>query len=54
MGNNGFFGNAFDFNNDGRLDALEQAADFGMFVQAMELEETDLLDPDELNSDDFE
>ena len=35
----GFFGNTFDLNHDGQLDALERAADFGLFVEIMEAEE---------------
>ena len=51
---NGFFGNMFDFNHDGKLDGFERAADFAMFTSLMEDEEekTELemsgLDPDEL------
>lgn len=51
---NGFFGNMFDFNHDGKLDCFERAADFAMFTSLMEDEEekTELemsgLDPDEL------
>lgn len=38
----GIFGNLFDFNHDGKLDALEQAMDFGLFVQMMdELDQED-------------
>lgn len=39
----GFFGNLFDFNNDGKLDMFEQAADFTAFQQMIkqaELEES--------------
>lgn len=36
----GFFGKLFDFNNDGKLDTFEKAADFGAFVSMMEDEET--------------
>ena len=32
----GFFGGLFDFNNDGKLDTFEQAADFGMFMHMMD------------------
>lgn len=28
---NGFFGNMFDFNHDGKLDGFERTADFAMF-----------------------
>lgn len=36
----GFFGSLFDFNGDGKLDSMEQAADFGAFMSLMEDEET--------------
>ena len=49
---NGFFGNMFDFNHDGKLEGFERAADFAMFTSLMEEEKTELemlgLDPDEL------
>ena len=51
---NGFFGNMFDFNHDGKLDGFERVGDFAMFRSLMEDEEekTELemsgLDPDEL------
>ena len=51
---NGFFGNFFDFNHDGKLDGFERTADFVAFTSLMEDEEekTELemsgLDPDEL------
>ena len=51
---NGFFGNMFDFNHDGKLDGFERVADIAMFTSLMEDEEkkTELemagLDPDEL------
>lgn len=37
---NGFFGNLFDFNHDGKLDGFEQAADFAVFASMMEEEES--------------
>ena len=37
---NGFFGNMFDFNHDGKLDGFERAADFAMFASMMEDEES--------------
>ena len=43
----GIFGNLFDFNRDGKLDPLEQAMDFGLFVQMMEE-----LDQEDETSDD--
>lgn len=36
MFDKGFFGGLFDFNNDGKLDTFEQAADFGMFMHMMD------------------
>lgn len=47
----GFFGDTFDFNGDGNLDAMEQAADFGMFVNMVESEEQDSDDVDFDDSD---
>lgn len=35
----GFFGDLFDFNGDGKLDGFEQAADLGFFAFLMEEEE---------------
>lgn len=32
---NGFFGNMFDFNYDGKLDGFERTADFAMFTSLM-------------------
>ncbi len=37
----GFFGNAFDFDGNGELDALEQAADFAAFMGLMEESQED-------------
>lgn len=45
MFDEGFFGDLFDFNNDGKLDMFEQAADFAAFQQMIkqaELEESGL------------
>lgn len=36
---NGFFGNLFDFNHDGKLDSFERTADFVAFTSMMEDEE---------------
>lgn len=36
----GFFGKLFDFNGDGKLGPMEQAADSGAFMAMMEDEET--------------
>lgn len=54
MFDKGFFGDIFDFNNDGKLDDLERAADFGMFMNMIDsAKEEELssagLDLDELN-----
>ena len=32
----GIFGDMFDFNGDGELDAMEKAAEFGAFMSMME------------------
>ena len=32
MFDNGLFGGMFDFNNDGKLDSLEKAAEFSFFM----------------------
>ncbi len=50
----GLFGNAFDFNNDGNLDALEQAAEFSMLMNILdscEEDETESSDPDSTDYD---
>lgn len=60
LGDKGFFGGIFDFNNDGKLDGLERAADFGMFMNmvdsakedelesaGLDMGELDLMDEDE-------
>ena len=36
---NGFFGNLFDFNHDGKLDSFERTTDFVAFTSMMEDEE---------------
>ena len=33
------FGNLFDFNRDGKMDAFEKAAEFSAFMQMIENEE---------------
>lgn len=33
------FGDLFDFNNDGKLDTFEQAAEFGALMNLLESEE---------------
>lgn len=44
---NGIFGDVFDFNSDGNLDALEQGLEF-MFLDEITKEESD-----DSNNDDF-
>lgn len=48
------FGNLFDFNNYGKLDAFEKAAEFGAFMQMIDSAKNDELtsaglDPQELS-----
>ena len=43
---NGIFGNMFDFNNDGNLDALEQGMEF-MFLDQLAKEEYSNFDNDD-------
>lgn len=35
----GIFGDLFDFNRDGKLDALESAAEFGAFMNMLDSED---------------
>lgn len=35
----GIFGNLFDFNHDGKLDILEQAAEFSFLCELLDAEE---------------
>ena len=44
----GIFGDLFDFNNDGKLDAFEKDADFGAFMQMIESEKQDVEDDEEI------
>ena len=45
----GLFGDLFDFNNDGKLDSFEKAAEFGAFMQMIDSAKNDAgLDPQEL------
>ena len=46
---NGIFGDLFDLNNDGNLDALEQGLEF-MFLDELTSDD----DYDDLDSDDFD
>ena len=47
MFDNGFFGGLFDFNGDGKLDAVETAADFAAFMTFVEDESSDDSDDEE-------
>ena len=48
------FGNLFDFNGDGKLDSFEKAAEFGAFMQMIELEKQDKLTSAGLDIDELE
>ena len=43
----GLFGDLFDFNNDGKLDAFEKAAEFGAFMQMIESKKSDEKDDED-------
>ena len=43
----GLFGDLFDFNNDGKLDAFEKAAEFGAFKQMIESKKSDEKDDED-------
>ncbi len=43
----GIFGNLFDLNGDGKMDTLEQAADFAHFMTLLESEEDEESDEDD-------
>lgn len=49
----GFFGNLFDINRDGKLDSLERAVDFSLFMKMMEEDETDDYDVNEYEDDEW-
>ena len=51
---NGFFGDLFDFDHDGRLDDFERAADFTMFTSMMEEDEKTELERSGLDLDALE
>jgi len=48
------FGNLFDFNGDGNLDALEQGAEFGFFMQMLDAAKQDELTNAGINPQDLE
>lgn len=49
---NGIFGDMFDLNNDGNLDALEQGLEF-MLLDDLASDDEDDFDLDDFDSDDF-
>lgn len=55
---NGIFGSAFDFNNDGILDAMEQGAELGFLHEMLEDMDADerreAMDRLGLDSEDFD
>lgn len=50
----GIFGDMFDFNGDGELDAMEKAAEFGAFMSMMESFREDELKSAELDPYEFD
>ena len=50
----GIFGNLFDFNNDGKLDTFEKAAEFGAFMQMIDSEKNDELTAAGLDPNDYD
>ncbi|MBR6502813.1 MAG: hypothetical protein IKT42_05165 [Clostridia bacterium] len=48
------FGNLFDFNRDGKLDALEQGAELGFIMQMMDAQKQNDLTSAGLNPQDLE
>ncbi len=49
--NNGFFGDMFDFDGDGKLDAFERAADFAAFVEMTSSDSEDDEEDDSTETD---
>lgn len=50
----GIFGDIFDFNDDGKLDAFEKGAEFGAFMQMVDSCEQDESESDETDIDYFD
>lgn len=48
------FGDLFDFNNDGKLDSFEKAAEFGAFMQMINSAKNDELTSAGLDPDDYD
>lgn len=42
----GLFGDLFDFNNDGQLDSMEKAMEFGAFMNQLDSEEEENIEDD--------
>lgn len=49
---NGIFGDIFDFNNDGQLDAIEQAAELS-FIEEVVLNDEDSDSDSDFDNDNF-
>ena len=49
-----FFGNAFDFNNDGKLDAMEQGAELGFLMEMIDSDKNDMFAGQSHNSMNFD
>ena len=48
----GFFGRMFDFNNDGKMDAFERAAEFQFFNEVITKNDNDVDEDDDYLSED--
>ena len=49
----GIFGDLFDYNGDGKLDVVEQAADFLAFQEMMKDQNDDAFDSTEEDDEEF-
>ena len=50
----GIFGNLFDFNHDGKMDALEHGAELGFIMQMMDAQKQNELTAAGINPQDLE
>lgn len=52
----GLFGDLFDFNNDGKMDSFEKAAELGAFMQMIESDKQDEeeTEDDSLDDEDYD
>ena len=50
----GIFGNLFDFNHDGKMNALEQGAELGFIMQMMDAQKQNELTAAGINPQDLE